>query len=149
MPSIVARALTDHIGAQADHSRSALIFPGDDGELLAPTALYGRRARVEERNGRMYRKAAYGFHAAREAIGKPTLHWHDLRRTAATLGAQSGATVRELQHRLGHTTPAMALHYQLATAQRDRSIADALQVQIEELGENAWPSGPAGGSTVS
>ena len=148
MPSIVAQALSNHIGAQADHSRSALIFPGDDGELLAPTALYGRGTRVEERNGRTYRKAAYGFHAAREAIGKPTLHWHDLRRTAATLGAQSGATVRELQHRLGHTTPAMALHYQLATAQRDRSIADALQVQIEKLGENGWPGGSAGGSAV-
>ncbi len=54
-------------------------------------------------------------------------------RTAATLGAQSGATVREMQHRLGHTTPTMALRYQAATAERDRAIADRLQAQIDAL----------------
>lgn len=97
--------------------RDALIFPGRDGSPLAPSALYGREARTERRDGRAYTKTAYGFDAAREAIGKPDLHWHDLRRTAATLGAQSGATVREMQHRLGHTTPTMALRYQAATAQ--------------------------------
>lgn len=149
MPAIVVEVLRDHMRTRADRSRDALVFPGDDGQLLAPTALYGRGARVEVRNGRQYPKAAYGFHAAREAIGKPTLHWHDLRRTAATLGAQSGATVRELQHRLGHTTPAMALHYQLATAHRDRSIADALQVQIDDLGEAAWPTGDVVKPSVS
>jgi integrase len=68
---------------------------------------------------------------ARLVIGKPGLHWHDLRRTAATLGAQTGATVREMQSRLGHSTPQMALYYQGAPAERDRSIADGLQSQIE------------------
>lgn len=146
MPTIVADLLREHMDTLTNHRREALVFPGEDGNLLAPTALYGRGSRVEVRNGRQYQKAAYGFHAAREAIGKPTLHWHDLRRTAATLGAQSGATVRELQHRLGHTTPAMALHYQLATAHRDRSVADALQAQIDDLSESAW-SAVAGGET--
>lgn len=149
MPAIVVEVLREHLGTHADRRRDGLVFPGDDGELLAPTALYGRGSRVEVRNERRYDKAAYGFHAAREAIGKPTLHWHDLRRTAATLGAQSGATVRELQHRLGHTTPAMALHYQLATARRDRSIADALQAQVDDLGEAAWPTSVDGKPCVS
>lgn len=134
MPTLVVEALREHLRTRSDSRRDVLVFPGADGNLLSATALYGRGPRVEVRDGRQYEKAAYGFHAARDAIGKPTLHWHDLRRTAATLGAQSGATVREMQHRLGHSTPSMALQYQFATAHRDRSIADQLQAQIDELG---------------
>lgn len=131
MPRSVADTLRLHLKDQPVTGRDALIFPGRDGELLAPSALYGRIARTETRKGKggrrlTYEKAAYGFFAAREAIGRPDLHWHDLRRTAATLGAQAGATVREMQHRLGHATSDMALHYQQATADRDRAIADAL-----------------------
>ncbi|WP_134773291.1 tyrosine-type recombinase/integrase [Ornithinimicrobium flavum] len=133
MPALVVDALRDHLAAHPVRGREALVFPGRDGELLAPSALYGREERVEHRGGKDYRKRAYGFYAAREVVGKPELHWHDLRRTAATLGAQSGATVREMQHRLGHTTPTMALRYQAATAERDRAIADRLQAQIDRL----------------
>lgn len=134
MPKIAAEAVREHLAGQPVQGRDALVFPGVDGQILAPTSLYGRTARIERRrDGRTYEKAAYGFFAAREAIGRPSLHFHDLRRTAATLGAQSGATVREIQHRLGHTTAAMALHYQQSTAERDRAIADALDAQVDEL----------------
>lgn len=133
MPATVVALLTAHFNHSPTAGPNALVFPGDDGTLLAPTALYGRASRVEKRDGRTYRKAAYGFYAAREAIGKPGLHWHDLRRTAATLGAQSGATVREMQSRLGHTTPTMALRYQAATADRDRAIAARLEATISTL----------------
>lgn len=126
MPPSVVEALRDHLGKQPVSGRDALIFPGANGELLAPTALYGREARVERRGRKTYVKKAYGFFAAREAIGRPDLNWHDLRRTAATLGAQAGATVREMQHRLGHATGDMALYYQRATAERDRAVADAI-----------------------
>lgn len=125
--------LRDHLKEQGIRGRDALMFPGQDGDLLAPTVLYGRRARVEVRGIRQYAKSAYGFYAAREAIGKPTLHWHDLRRTAATLGAQSDATVSEMQSRLGHAAPVMVLHYQQATIERDRLIAHRLQAQIDDL----------------
>jgi hypothetical protein len=90
-------------------------------------------ARTEVRDGRLYSKAPFEFMKAREVIGKPGLHWHDLRRTAATLGAQAGATVREMQSRLGHSTPDMALYYQGASAERDRGIADRLQAQVEAV----------------
>jgi integrase len=127
MPTVVTEALKEHLArTPITGGRKGLVFPGRDGQPLAPSALYGRSGRVERRGGKTYSKAAYGFYAAREAIGRPELHWHDLRRTAATLGAQTGATVREMQHRLGHSTPGMALHYQAATAERDRAIADGL-----------------------
>ncbi len=133
VPSFAVDKLEAHLETLPEGGRTGLVFPGADGEPLASTSLYGRKARTERRrNGQKYAKAAYGFYAAREAIGRPDLHWHDLRRTAATLGAQSGATVREMQHRLGHTTPAMALHYQAATIDRDRLISERLQEAIEK-----------------
>jgi integrase len=132
MPRLVVDALRTHLAAQPVTGPEVLAFPGRDGTLLAHSSLYGLPARVEHRNGRTYRKEAFGFIRAREAIDRPGLNWHDLRRTAATLGAQAGATVREMQNRLGHATPAMALYYQGATAERDRVVADRLQETIEK-----------------
>lgn len=137
MPSLVTEALRKHMNVLTVAGRDALVFPGGDGQLLAQSTLYGLPERVEKRGRRTYVKKAYGFYRARQAIGRPTMHWHDLRRTAATLGAQSGATVREMQHRLGHETPAMALHYQGATAERDKAIADRLQASIDALTKGA------------
>lgn len=139
LPPLLVEMLRSHLEEHNVRGRDALVFPGQDGDLLAPTALYGRSSRVEVRGGRRYAKSAYGFYAAREAIGKPTMHWHDLRRTAATLGAQSGATVKEMQARLGHATPTMALHYQQATVERDRLIARRLQDQIDSLTDKTTP----------
>ena len=59
----------------------------------------------------------------RDAIKKPALTIHDLRRTGATLAGQSGATVKELMHRLGHTLPQVAMIYQVADAERDQAVA--------------------------
>lgn len=126
MPRSVAEAVREHLATLPVTGRDALIFPGKGGGLLSPTTLYGRTERVEVVGRRSQKKGAYGFFAAREAIGRPSLLWHDLRRTAATLTAHQGATAAELQARFGWTTGEMALHYQQATAARDRAIADAL-----------------------
>jgi integrase len=58
-------------------------------------------------------------------------HFHDLRHTGNHLAAASGASTRELMHRMGHGTMRAALIYQHATGERDREIADALQFRIE------------------
>ena len=63
---------------------------------------------------------------ARAAIAKPNLRVHDLRHVGAVLAAQSGATTAELMHRLGHTTPQMALQYQHVAEGRDADIAERL-----------------------
>jgi len=71
------------------------------------------------------------WHKARVAVGREDLHLHDLRHFGATLAAQAGATTKELMARLGHASPAAALRYQHATAERDQLLAarmDALLV---------------------
>jgi hypothetical protein len=56
----------------------------------------------------------------------PTLRWHDLRHFAGTTAAPSGATLAELQARLGHSTVAAALRSQHAANGRDEAIAQAM-----------------------
>lgn len=63
------------------------------------------------------------------AIDRADLKDHDLRATAATLAANAGASVREIQAMLGHTTPTMALQYQVATAERDAERARRMSAQ--------------------
>lgn len=65
------------------------------------------------------------------------LHLHDLRHYGATLAAQAGATTKELMARLGHASPAAALRYQHATAERDQALADRMNDMItaERSGE--------------
>lgn len=70
------------------------------------------------------------FKAAAAAAKVDDVRPHDLRHTGATLAAGTGATVRELMARLGHTSPTVAMRYQHAVRERDKSIADALGVAI-------------------
>ncbi|MEA2494003.1 MAG: hypothetical protein QOJ29_1914 [Thermoleophilaceae bacterium] len=70
---------------------------------------------------------------ARTAVVLPHLHFHDLRHVANTLTAASGASTRELMHRMGHVSPEAALRYQHATKDRDLAIATALGELIADL----------------
>ena len=66
------------------------------------------------------------------AAGLPVgFHFHDLRHTGNHLAAESGASTRELMHRMGHSTMAAALRYQHATDERARQIADRLSEVVE------------------
>jgi integrase len=60
------------------------------------------------------------------------LHFHDLRHVAATLAAETGAGVKEIMYRIGHSSPQAALRYQHATQRRDRSIADGISRLITQ-----------------
>lgn len=59
------------------------------------------------------------------------VHFHDLRHTGNTLAA-SGASLRELMTRMGHSTPRAALIYQHVVSGRDRDIADRLGSMIRK-----------------
>ena len=51
---------------------------------------------------------------------------NDLRHSGAVLAALTGATLRELMDRLGHSTPAATLRYQHTANGRDAEIAALL-----------------------
>ncbi len=57
--------------------------------------------------GPVFRDAA--FDSAAALIGKPGLHPHELRHTAASLAIASGADVKVVQQMLGHSSAAMTL----------------------------------------
>ncbi|MCZ2857446.1 site-specific integrase [Blastococcus sp. VKM Ac-2987] len=70
---------------------------------------------------------------ARDAVGLPEhSHLHDLRGVGATWAARAGATTKELQARLGHASPAMALRYQRAEQDRDATLAAAMSEAIRQ-----------------
>lgn len=47
------------------------------------------------------------------------------------MAAATGASTKELMHRLGHASPLAALRYQHATAERDEAIADGIDRILE------------------
>jgi integrase len=105
LPPHVVTILAAHMDHFTKAGPDALVFADERGRI-APAKLRQR-----------------AFRRARTAIGRPDLTWHDLRHTGATIAAQAGASLRELQHRLGHSTVRAAMIYQHADAQRDRELA--------------------------
>jgi hypothetical protein len=73
------------------------------------------------------------WHTARSKAGVPGLHFHDLRHLGGTLAAATGATLKELMARLGHSSTRAALMYQHATTDRDQAIANALGSLVREV----------------
>ncbi|HJT90990.1 MAG TPA: site-specific integrase [Mycobacterium sp.] len=71
---------------------------------------------------------------ATKKVGLTGLRFHDLRHTAGTLAARTGATTKELMARLGHASPRAAMIYQHATADRDEQIAAGLAAMTREAG---------------
>jgi len=108
IPPHVVPVVKKHLSKHVGRTEAALLFPAAGGGNLAPSTLYRH------------------FYKARDAAGRPDLHFHDLRHTGATLAARAGATLTEQMARLGHKTPQMALRYQHAAAERDKQIAEAL-----------------------
>jgi integrase len=87
---------------------------------------------------------ARSWKSARDASDLPLgFRFHDLRHTANTLTAATGASTRELMARLGHASSRAAIGYQHATSERDRVIAgllDSLVTGGEKAAEEARAS---------
>jgi integrase len=67
------------------------------------------------------------WNRARNAVDLPAgFRFHDLRHTANTLAAGTGASLKDLMYRMGHSSPQAALRYQHATRERDEFIAHAV-----------------------
>ena len=63
------------------------------------------------------------WNAARSAAGLEAMHFHDTRHVSLTLVARSGATLKDLMARGGHSTPDAALRYQHSGAEQDARVA--------------------------
>ena len=113
MPPHLIPMLVDHLQRHAARGANGLLFPADGGGHLWSSVM------------QKY------FRLARERAGRPDLRFHDLRHTGAVLAAQQGATIADLQARLGHSTAAAALLYQHTAAGRDQLIAQRLSQLVE------------------
>jgi integrase len=111
LPASVVAVLAEHLDAYTGPNPGSLVF----------TTVTGRPLRKAQRSKM--------FARARAAAGRPDLRWHDLRHTGATLAAATGASLRDLQRRLGHSTVAAALVYQHASDDSDRRLAERLEAQ--------------------
>lgn len=114
-PEEIAGEIRWHLEKFAEPGKQGLVFVGPKGGKL-------RRS---------------NFHAsvwskAREAAGMPNLHIHDLRHTGGTLSAATGATLKELMARLGHSSVRAAMIYQHASQDRDRLIAKGLGTLVQQ-----------------
>lgn len=68
-----------------------------------------------------------------KAAGLPAgLHFHELWPPGNHLASLSGASTRELMHRMGHASMRAALIYQHATDARARQIAEHLSKAVED-----------------
>jgi integrase len=108
VPPHVAKLLRAHIKAHTGNGPEAFVFTTTRGKRLSKTAFT--------------KTVKNGF----ASVGKPDMRVHDLRHVGATLAAQAGATTKELMSRIGHTTPAMSMRYQIAAQERDTAIAKKL-----------------------
>lgn len=108
IPRGVLTVLSNHMAEHVPQHPDALLFTLENG---APVS----NARIS-----MHLKRA------RAAIGRDDLTWHDLRHTGATLAYRAGASVPEVQARLGHTTMRASQIYAHATEDSDRLIAEGL-----------------------
>jgi integrase len=109
LPAFLAAELERHLSRFATPQRCTRLFVGEKGGPLRQLTLHKHWAR------------------ARVAAALPeTFRFHDLRHTANTITAASGASTRELMHRMGHASSAAALRYQHATQERDTALARAL-----------------------
>ena len=86
---------------RGDFERYMTTLPEGSEQLLFPATRTGRHMRPSS----LYKP----FYKAREDVGLASLRWHDLRHYSATAAAQTGATIAEIQARIGHSTAAAML----------------------------------------
>lgn len=108
LPEQVAAEVVAHLAAWTAAEPESLLFTEPDGSPLT-RRIWNLR-----------------WKAARTKASVNHLHFHDLRHTANTLAAATGASTKELMARMGHSTARAALIYQHATRDRDVVIAKAI-----------------------
>jgi integrase len=114
-PAELVPELRWHLERFAQPGERGLVFAGPKGAML-------RRSNFRPI-----------WNAACDKAGMPGLHFHDLRHVGGTLAAATGASLKELMARLGHSSTRAAMIYQHATRDRDQAIARALGSLVQQV----------------
>jgi integrase len=121
LPSALVAVVREHLVEFPPSDPEELIFKGPKGAAL-------------RRNN--FHRSVHWLERVAEAGLPKGFRFHDLRHTGNTLAASSGASTRELMHRMGHASMRAALIYQHATSDRDREIAAAIDARIGRNGDS-------------
>ncbi len=113
IPPALLPQLEAHLEAHVGPAPDALLFPAPNGGHLHSSSF------------------ARAFQKAAKAAGRPDATPHTLRHTGASLATSAGATTADVMARLGHTTPAMAMHYQHSLDGADAAVARKLSAMAE------------------
>ena len=108
IPPHLIPVIQEHLETFAASGQEGLLFPAANGRQQWPSTI-----------------TSY-FKKASEIAGRSDLRFHDLRHTGAVMAAQQGATLADLQARLGHSTANADLLYQHTAKGRDQLIAESL-----------------------
>ena len=108
LPPHVNQTVIDHLQADVATGPESLLFPAADGVSHLAQSTFTKH-----------------WYPAREAAERTDMPWHALRHHGATRAALAGATLKELQERLGHSTVAAAMRYQ-NTDGRDAELAQRM-----------------------
>ena len=112
LPPHINSAVEDHL--RLTGPSESLLFPARDGNSHLAESTFVKH-----------------WYPARERAGRPDLPFHALRHYGATKYAQTGATLKEIQEHLGHSTVVAAMKYQHA-AGRDAELARRMS-ELEAL----------------
>jgi integrase len=113
LPSLLVDALSG-LRSSTLSAPDEFVFAGRGGRPVDAGAMLKRQVR----------KAA-------SAIGVPSLGWHDLRRTFATLADQLGMTMGERQALMGHSRAAMTMQYTHTPTEQARAALEQLAEKVK------------------
>src|SRR5918997_2977002 len=134
LPEAIRPMIVEHLTNYVANSADAWVFTGERGNPI--------------RSGN--RNLLTGWQQVVATIGRPGLHFHDLRHTGNTLTAQTYVSTKDLMARMGQNSSRAALIYQHASRQVDQTIADKLSALIEGIGstvkdpDDGGEDGPVG-----
>ncbi|MFE2915728.1 tyrosine-type recombinase/integrase [Kitasatospora indigofera] len=124
-PASIAAELTEHLRWFGEDGPSGLVFVGPRGGRM-------RRSNFHNLWTTALQKSGVDWSRAMGESGADSIRFHDLRHTGNTLAADTGASTRELMHRMGHSTMDAALRYQHMRGERDQLIAGGMESAIRK-----------------
>lgn len=107
LPEFVMREIVQHMSEFTEPGKNSLLFPTRSNRIA-------------------YGAAQTAITRALDAMGRSDVSVHDLRHTGQLLAAQAGATIADLQQRLGHSTANAAMRYAHADAKHQLAVVQRM-----------------------